>query len=271
MSDMGSGGTSGPAPRRYERYVALGDSSTEGLDDPDGHGGFRGWADRLAQHVAEAQGSLSYANLAVRGRRTRQVREEQLEPALAMRPDLATVFAGTNDVVARHFDPGAFDDDIEALYGTLVRAGATVLTFTLPDLSSVIPLGRRLTPRVDRLNDSIRRAASRTGAICLDLAAHTIGGDPRLWSEDRLHANAEGHARIAAALAESLGVAAGDGEWSAPFPVPWNPSRGERLLGHLRWGQRYLVPWLVRHAAGRSSGDGRVAKRPSLAPVRRAR
>lgn len=267
MNNAGIDAVSGAGIRRFERYVAIGDSSTEGLDDPDGNGGFRGWADRLAQHVADAQGTLSYANLAVRGRRTRQVLEEQLEPALAMRPDLCTVFAGTNDVVARHFDPAAFDDDIETLYGALARGGATVLTFTLPDLSSVIPLAGRLTPRVERLNDSIRAAASRTGAICLDLAAHPVGGDPRLWSDDRLHANAEGHTRIAAALAESLGVPTSIGEWAAPFPAPWNPSRAERLLAHIAWGRRYLVPWLVRHATGRSSGDGRVAKRPALAPV----
>jgi len=38
--------------RRFERYVALGDSTTEGLEDPDGRGGYRGWADRLAERVA---------------------------------------------------------------------------------------------------------------------------------------------------------------------------------------------------------------------------
>ena len=74
---------------RFERYVAIGDSSTEGLEDPDGNGGYRGWADRLAEHIAEAQGSVLYANLGVRGRHTRQVREEQLGPALKMRPDVA--------------------------------------------------------------------------------------------------------------------------------------------------------------------------------------
>ena len=73
----------------FERYVALGDSSTEGLDDPDGRGGYRGWSDRLGERIARAQGSLLYANLAVRGRTAREVREEQLEQGLALRPDLA--------------------------------------------------------------------------------------------------------------------------------------------------------------------------------------
>ena len=47
-------------------YVALGDSFTEGLDDPRAdQGGYRGWADRFAQMLAERQPGLRYANLAV--------------------------------------------------------------------------------------------------------------------------------------------------------------------------------------------------------------
>ena len=83
----------------FSRYVAIGDSSTEGLDDPDGRGGYHGWANRLATRVASAQSSpLLYANLAIRGRSTRRIRDEQLGPAVAMRPDLVTLFTGTNDV-----------------------------------------------------------------------------------------------------------------------------------------------------------------------------
>ena len=84
---------------RFDRYVAIGDSTAEGLDDPDGRGGYRGWADRLAERIARDQGGLLYANLALRGRRTREVLDEQLEKALAMRPDLALVVAGTNDLL----------------------------------------------------------------------------------------------------------------------------------------------------------------------------
>src|SRR4051795_11555154 len=55
-------------PVRFERYVALGDSQTEGLNDPDGRSGFRGWADRLAVLLLATSPHLQYANLAVRGR-----------------------------------------------------------------------------------------------------------------------------------------------------------------------------------------------------------
>ena len=96
----------------FRRYVAIGDSSTEGLEDPDGHGGYRGWADRLAQHIADAQDEpLEYANLAIRGLRMSEIRTRQLDDALAMRPDLMTVFGGVNDVIGPRCDFDAIRAD----------------------------------------------------------------------------------------------------------------------------------------------------------------
>jgi lysophospholipase L1-like esterase len=83
----------------FQRYVALGDSQTEGMNDLDAHGGIRGWADRFAVYLAESNPDLLYANLAIRGRRTKRVRADQLDPALALNPDLVSVMAGANDVL----------------------------------------------------------------------------------------------------------------------------------------------------------------------------
>jgi lysophospholipase L1-like esterase len=256
-----------PASRRFERYVAIGDSSTEGLDDPDGSGSYRGWANRLAERIASAQGSLLYANLAVRGRLTRQIRDEQLHAALRMRPDLVSLFCGTNDVVARRFDPEELAIDVDEIQRTLIRAGATLLTFTLPDLTPVMPLARVVTPRVRELNDMLRSISRATGAILVDLAAYPVASDPRLWSEDRLHANSTGHTRIAAALAHALGLPDTDESWAAPLPSLPEPSLWGRALAELVWGRRYLLPWMWRHARGRSSGDGRGPKQPGLQRV----
>jgi lysophospholipase L1-like esterase len=186
---------------RFERYVAIGDSSTEGLDDPDEAGGYRGWANRLAERVAQAQGGLLYANLAVRGRRAREIRAEQLGPALALKPDLATVFAGSNDLLEPGFAADKLRAELQRMMAALVAEKAVVLTFTLPDLTGVLPIGRFLAPRVRAMNAAIRAAAAATGTRLIDFAAYPAGSDPRLWSADRFHVNAEGHARIAAALA----------------------------------------------------------------------
>src|SRR4051812_4789435 len=258
-------------PRPFARYVAIGDSSTEGLDDPDGNGGYRGWANRLAARIAAAQSSpLLYANLAIRGRSTRAIRDEQLEPALAMRPDLVTLFSGTNDVVRPRFDAGAVGRDVEYMQRRLIERGATVLSFTLPDLSIVLPIARPIAGRVRALNDALRVASKSSGAILVDLARHPVGSDPRLWGEDRLHANSVGHERIAAALAAALGLPDTDDSWSDPLPTKWSRSLAAAILAEIRWQRRYFLPWVWRHLRGRSSGDGRGPKRPQLTPVDRA-
>jgi lysophospholipase L1-like esterase len=254
--------------RRYRRYVAIGDSSTEGLDDPDGRGGYRGWANRLAEHLAAAEGEVLYANLAVRGLSSRQIRERQLQRALAMSPDLVTFFSGTNDVVSRRFSIGEVAEEIETVHRQVGECGAQLLTFTLPDLTPVMPAARRIAPRVAELNAAIRQIADRSGAIVVDFAAHPVASDPRLWSEDRLHANSQGHARIAAALAAALGLPGADPDWAAPLPERPPPSAWQKIGAEAAWGRKYLVPWLWRHLWGRSSGDGVVAKRPELEPLR---
>lgn len=253
--------------RRFDRFVALGDSTAEGLDDPDGHGGYRGWADRLAERIAREQGGLLYANLAVRGRKTRQVHDEQLPRALALRPDLALVVAGTNDLLRPKFDAEAVAHDLEQIQGALVQAGAVVVSFTLPDLITVMPLARPLRRRIHAFARALAEASARSGALLIDFTAHPFASDPRLWSEDRLHANALGHARIAEALAHALSLPGSSADWSTPLPAALPVGLGTRLRGELTWARRYLLPWLSRHARGRSSGDGRMPKRPDLRPV----
>lgn len=252
-----------PTPR-FERFVAIGDSTVEGLDDPDGRGGYRGWANRLAERLASRQGSVLYANLGIRGRTTRQVRDEQLARAVAMKPDLAAVVAGTNDVLRRDFDAAVFEEDLYAMQRALVDGGATVLTFTLPDLTPVMPLARMLRKRVAALDEAIRRACARSGARLCDLAIHPVASDPRLWSGDRLHANSAGHARIAEALAYCAGLPDSDLSWAEPFEEPWRPTSFDLIRAELAWLRLHLVPWTWRHLHGRSSGDGVTAKRPEL-------
>jgi lysophospholipase L1-like esterase len=252
----------------FARYVALGDSSTEGLEDPGEGDRHRGWADRLALHVAQAQDApLLYANLAIRGRKTREVREEQLATALAMRPDLATVFAGTNDIIRSKYDAAQVMADLRAMHVALRDVGATVLTITMPDLSELAPFAKRARPRLLAFNDAVRALCAETGTLLLDVAQYADACDPRLWHPDRLHANAEGHRRIAAGLASRLGLPGFGDDWSAPLPPQARRSAVGRVRDDVEWAARYLAPWLLRRLTGRSSGDGVTAKRPTLQPI----
>ncbi len=263
-----------PITAPFSRYVALGDSSTEGLDDPLPQRRYRGWADRLAEHVARASAAadpdrapLLYANLAIRGRKTRQILDEQLAPALAMRPDLASVFGGTNDIIRRGFALEPVIADIRTMQRALRDIGATVITITMPDLSEVMPLAKAAAPKLRDFNQAVREVSAETGTIVVDLAAYAWVTDPRFWSSDRLHANTEGHTRIAAALAHALGLPGVDESWATPLPYQRPPNALQRKAGEVRWVLEHFVPWAWRHARGISSGDGITAKRPTLAPV----
>ncbi|GAA3594711.1 SGNH/GDSL hydrolase family protein [Nonomuraea rosea] len=251
----------------YLRYVALGDSQTEGLGDGDDHTGLRGWADRLAAQLAATSPGLQYANLAVRGRLAGGVRAEQLGPALALRPDLATVVAGVNDLLRPGFDADEVGGHLEAMFAALTAQGALVATLTFPDMARITPLARPFGPRAAALNQRIRAAAQRHGVIVAETAHHEVVTDPRLWCADRLHANPLGHERIAAAIAHALELPGSSDAWTHPLASPaLIPSRWRASATELRWAAAFLTPWIVRRLRGRSSGDGRTAKRPDLLP-----
>lgn len=245
--------------RRFERYVALGDSSTEGIADGDSRRGYRGWSRRLAERLAESQGGLLYANLAQRGLTTREIRERQLERALAMSPDLATLFSGTNDVLASRFDVAEFAGHTRTLQQALRANGATVLTFTLPDLTPLMPVARFLAPRIVAMNDALRSVCVETGAVLVDFAAHPVATDARLWNEDRIHANPAGHARIADALAEALGLPGSSGAWREPLPAERPSGAFAAAAREASWLARHLLPWCVAGALG-------AGRRPAFHP-----
>ena len=251
----------------YQRYVALGDSQTEGLGDWDEAVGYRGFADRLADELVQSNPGLQYANLAVRGLGVAQIKAGQLDAALALQPDIATVVGGMNDLMRPGCRPAEVAAELEEMFAALTAAGAAVATVTLPDIGKIAPIAKRLRPRVVDFNARIKAAAERHGVLVADTYPYAVAGDPRLWSADRLHASPIGHARIAAAVSQVLGLPGSDDSWTLPLdpqarPTPWQAARTE-----LTWLGTFLAPWIYRRLRGRSSGDGRSAKRPQLTPV----
>ncbi|RFU38518.1 SGNH/GDSL hydrolase family protein [Actinomadura logoneensis] len=249
-------------------FVAIGDSFTEGLSDPvpGERDVFRGWADRLAEHIAAGNPELRYANLAVRGKLLRQIAEDQVPRAVALNPDLVTFCAGGNDIIRPGGDPDAlaveFDDAVRKLRGT----GARVVLFTGFDPQG-LRSGRRIRGKAATYNMHLRAIADRRGCDVVDLwALMPVFNDPRAWFEDRLHLSSEGHRRLALRVAEVLGVPA-EGDWREPWPPvdasDWLTQRREDVY----WARTYLLPWIGRRATGRSSGDGRSAKRPEALPL----
>jgi lysophospholipase L1-like esterase len=255
-------------------FVALGDSFTEGLEDEPGPDGrHRGWADRVAAGLAVEQGRVRYANLAVRGRLLGQVLADQLPVALRLAPDLVSFQAGANDVLRPRTDLPAllrrFDDGVAALRD----AGIRTLLFTVIERTGPGRTADLLAARFGAYNAGVRAVASRHGAVLVDLGAEPVLCDRRLFHPDRLHLAPEGHARVAAAVLEALGVTdprvtgGPPGWWRVA--VPGGPAAGRRanLLADVRWVRRHLLPWIGRRVRGVSSGDRVPAKHVELVDV----
>jgi lysophospholipase L1-like esterase len=263
--------------RLWRSFVAVGDSFTEGLDDPrpDGNG-YRGWADLVAARLAtelraETRGradeahDFRYANLAVRGRLFSNVVEDQVPAALRMRPDLISFAAGGNDVLRRTFDGPSLVGRFDRVIGDLRATGADVLIFRFADLSRRLPAAKMIRPRVDQLNQAVGEVAERHGARLVDLWSDETFHASELWSIDRLHLAAAGHRRVAAHVLRVLGLEP-DPAWLAP-PVPITRSWVSARAADARWMGQHLTPWIKRRITGRSSGDTVNAKRPALSPL----
>ena len=193
--------------RVVERYVAVGDSFTAGVEP-----GAGSWADALADALRAVNPGLDYHNLAVAGAPSELVVEEQLEVALGLRPDLVTVICGANDVL------GSVRPDIGGYAARLAlmleRIGAespeaAVITATIPDLSTHMPLRPRTRERVTRgmrhLNEATRSVARRHGVVCLEFADHPQAGERANFAGDGFHPSPEGNRRAAAAIMRALG------------------------------------------------------------------
>lgn len=267
-----------PAGREESfRLVALGDSITAGVGDTVGadavHG--PGWA----AHLAAVLGVRAFTNLATNGARSSDVAETQLGAALALRPRLATVLVGGNDVLRSDFDARLTLQHLNRCVSELRRAGTDVVLVKLPVIG-LFELSPRLVRRVMRrrvaaINAAVEDVAATArsadqgqepgspsgpapGRIVVVDAVQAIApaGD-KAWHVDRVHPSPAGHRRLALAAATAVvGVEPGYAPAAAAeragahtealaarLPeAPDPPSAWQRLA----WLVRAGLPWCVR-------------------------
>ncbi|MBL3700223.1 SGNH/GDSL hydrolase family protein [Leucobacter luti] len=251
----------------WSRFVAIGDSFTEGVGDPDADspGGLRGWADRLAEVLAEYDDEFSYANLAVRGKLIQQIAEEQVSVAQDLRPDLVSVCAGGNDVIRPGTDPDEVAAKLDRIVERLSETGATIILFTGVD-TAFQPVFRSIRGKVAIFNENVRKVAQKYDCLVVDQWSIPELQDSRFWAGDRLHLNALGHNTIARAALDALNVPHQLPPLDPP-PLPdqnWRQARKEDVV----WAREHLVPWVIRRIKHVSSGDGIEPKRPQPEPLR---
>ncbi|WP_327065366.1 SGNH/GDSL hydrolase family protein [Kitasatospora sp. NBC_01250] len=251
----------------FNSYVALGDSFTEGLNDPSPDGTFAGWADRLAWMLAAGrpEGEFRYANLAVRGRLLDQIVAEQVPQVQRIQPDLVTFVAGGNDILRPGSDPDLVAERFEAAVVRLRESAGTVLISTGFDTRGMTVL-KHLRGKIATYNVHLRAIADRNDCAVADLWSLRTLQSRQAWSEDRLHLSPEGHQRVALLAARALGLETAE-DPAAPWPAEESHTAAEQRRENLQWARDYLLPWVGRRLRGESSGDHVEAKRPDLLPL----
>jgi lysophospholipase L1-like esterase len=253
----------------FHSYVAVGDSFTEGVGDELPDGRVRGWADFVALGLAMAASDsgtppVSYAKLAIRGRKLGPLIDEHLAPAIAMKPELLSINGGGNDImrprVAITSIAKQLDDAVEAA----VAAGIHVLLLSGANPSRHLPLGSLIRKRGEQLAVAVRAHYPREGVTFVDNWADQTLENIRYWSPDRLHLGPLGHVRVASNVLHALDV---------PVPDEWGVDAvaDDAVSAHARnsaaYYRQYVIPWIGRRLTRRSSGDGRTAKIAALQPV----
>jgi len=232
----------------YNRFIALGDSMTEGMQDEIINGKYRGWADRVADVMAENYENFTYANLAIRGKLVGQVHDEQVPIALGLAN-------GPSTIVSFHAYNSAVD--------TLIKSGVSLMLFcVLEDSGKKNKTAQIWQERFAIFNENVRKKANSVGAILFDPNQDDFWRDSRFIHDDRLHLNSEGHRRVAQAVLARLNLPH-DPDWRKPLPPEEPKTIVEKSQINLHWFGAYAVPWMIRRARRRSSGDGRSAKYPA--------
>ena len=238
------------------RFVAIGDSFTEGVGDERPDGSVRGWADLAAQGWADSRGeSIQYANLAIRGKLIWPIVAQQLEPALALKPTHLSFNGGGNDMLRPRTSIGHIADAFSQVLRRCDEEGVTLILLSGANPSAQLPMSRLIQRRGDLMSDAVvQRIAERPDVVRALNWPDAELSDPSFWSQDRLHMNSRGHHRVAARVLDALGERVPDGWWTMPeLPDVVRLAQREYVREH-------LGPWVRRRITGTSSGDGRQPK-----------
>jgi lysophospholipase L1-like esterase len=185
----------------WHHYLAMGDSFTEGIGDSVDGFATLGAMDRIAAALRQTNPDLRYTNLAKRGSLVAEIREQQLAPALRLKPDFVSVVTGANDIMTGRFSATLWEEEFGILYETLAQTGAAVIAVNLPEFPVLQtlqePLQARVKGNIARGNDIVQRLAAQYQVILVDAWAGSQRSDPEDWSEDGVHLNSRGYFKFA--------------------------------------------------------------------------
>jgi acyl-CoA thioesterase-1 len=196
-------------------YVALGDSTGVGYGAPRG----AGYVDRLRARLVQNRSDVELVNLAASGAtardvlvyQTRALRRRPLGSlsASAQKPDLVTLFVGSNDVW-RGGSVDTFAHTMDAIGQELARSGAPVVVSDIGDLSHapaagfaehLVGLTRAMVrQRILDMNAEIHRVAKKhqlTLVRLFEATQVTLPAHPEFFCPDGFHPSSAGYQALA--------------------------------------------------------------------------
>lgn len=245
------------------RFVSIGDSFTEGVGDDLPDGRVRGWADLVAQGWADASGeSIEYANLSIRGKLVWPIVEEQLEPALALKPTHLSFNGGGNDMIRPRTSISRVVEAFSRVIQRCDEEGVQLVLLSGANPSAQLPMSRMIQRRGDLLSAEVVAWLADRGDVvrALNWPDRELSSPP-YWAQDRLHLNSRGHHRVAARVLTALGMEPPAAWWSLPELPDAAHLRGSAYY------REHVAPWVKRRLTGTSSGDGRTAKYPDWVEI----
>ena len=251
---------------KYTRFIAMGDSFTEGMTDVIIDGKYRGWADRVADELAKHHPDFTYMNTAVRGKLVGQVKMDQIpmiREHVSGKETLVSFHAGANDVIRPKINPENIYETYRQAIREVASTGCTLMIFTVMEKTA----GQSKTSQIwqerfHEFNKVIREVGAEVGAIINEWSIADFMADRRYLAFDRLHLNNEGHSRLAQAVLQKLDYPY-DSQWIIPLPPAKKKNILKRAINNFAWFTAFALPWIWRRLRGKSSGDGRKPKYPA--------
>lgn len=192
-------------------YVVMGDSTSIS------QGGTyeKGFAVQSAQYLGKSR-LVTFVNTGISGATAQTVKQDQLDKAVANKPDVVLLAVGANDVTHRT-DFAAAQADLQEIVDQLRAANPAVkIVFTRsPAVDAVtrFPIGAKqlIRHRVESFNVSLEPFIARNNLVLAPVAEQTRQAfieDPTLLAPDKFHPNDRGYALwvpvINSALDEAL-------------------------------------------------------------------
>ncbi len=179
-------------------YVALGDSSVEGLgaSSPD-----RSYTGVIHKQLRLILKNTQYHNLGKAYAKVNDVIENQLDKAIDLKPDLITISVGTNDIIKKT-SLKQFEKDLFELLSTLkTHTTADIVINTIPDMTGApaVPKHLRLAGKMMLAitNNVIRKQSELCDVRLVDLYQTSrifTQSYPEVLSDDGFHPSDFGYA-----------------------------------------------------------------------------